>query len=238
MTSRPTPQPRVNLADRIASEILATIVADRSPGDKLPTFGQMASEYSASQPVIREAVARLEARGVTEVRHGDGIYVRAPDMADISEALRLLVHFATGDARTLFLDMMEFRRFIESEATRLAAARATPEDLAAISGAFERGRAAHAADNILDVHTADLEFHSAIVNASHNSLFALMNSVVQPLMEELRQMYPDRRAQSASSDHQAILKAIVDHEQGRAAELASEHVEHVNQEFSRLLFDV
>ena len=217
---------------------MANIIAELRPGDKLPTFGQLSKERSASQPVIREAVAQLEAKGLVTVRHGDGIYVRDPDIADISEALQMLVHFATKDARTLFVDMMEFRRFLESDATRLAAMRASPEDLSLVSAAFERGRVARVAGNTLEVHNADLAFHSTIVNASHNTLFVLMNSVIQPLMEELRRMYPKRRAETASNDHQAILEAILNRDASEAAKLASKHVEHVNQEFSRLLFDV
>jgi GntR family transcriptional repressor for pyruvate dehydrogenase complex len=238
MAARSTVSPPSNLTDKVTTGLLNNIIGFHVPGDRLPSLNQLTRVYSASLPVIREAVARLEALGVLEVRHGDGTYVRAPDMSNINEALRLHVHFAARDLRTRFLDLMEFRRFIEAEGARLAAVRATTEDFSSISEAFDRGRAGHATGDLSEVLAADIAFHNAILNASHNSLLVLMNSVTQSLMEELRSMYPQQRAETASKDHERILQSILDRQSTQAAQRAGEHVEHVNREFSALLFNI
>ena len=64
-------------ADRVYEQILGQIVAgDFKIGDRLPSENQLGTEYDVSRAVVREALARLYADGVTVTRRGAGTYVQ------------------------------------------------------------------------------------------------------------------------------------------------------------------
>ncbi len=231
-------EPGLSRVDRLAWELTSVIRSQHNPGDRLPSVEQIAATFDVSRSVVREAVVRLSARGLVDVRQGDGTYVRRPDGSFLSENLQWLAHFAAPDRRTLFLDMLEFRRVIESESARFAAMRATPEELGLIGSEYDLGRRAHLDGDRAAVMAADVRFHAAIAASSHNSLLRLMMDIIQPLMQELRDMYPDRPIPSASRDHEQILSAILDRRPDEAAACACAHIDHVNSELSHLLFEI
>lgn len=67
----------------------------------------------------------LAERGLLESRHGDGTYVRVPDM----EPLRSAILEAVDSEGHLFDEVMEYRRILEPAVAELAALRRTPEQL-------------------------------------------------------------------------------------------------------------
>ncbi len=48
-----------------------------SAGDPLPSETQLAQELGVGRSSAREAIKALQSLGVVEVRHGEGLYVRA-----------------------------------------------------------------------------------------------------------------------------------------------------------------
>lgn len=153
----------VRYADRIYERVLEQIVlGEFKIGDRLPSENQLSTEYNVSRAVVREALARLYADGVTITRRGAGTYVqRQPGR----EFLRLAPIGGVADLMRTF----EFRIALEGEAAYLAAQRRTDEDLAAIDEAFEQLNRANAAGQ-LGVEE-DIRFHGAIAAASRNQLF-------------------------------------------------------------------
>src|SRR6266853_5092975 len=119
-------------ADRVYEEILGQIVAgDFKIGDRLPSENQLGTEYDVSRAVVREALARLYADGVTVTRRGAGTYVqRQPGR----EFLRLAPIGGVADLMRCF----EFRIALEGETAYLAAQRRTEDNIAVMSETFER----------------------------------------------------------------------------------------------------
>ena len=71
------PIERRRLSDEIVERITDSIDAGRyHPGDRLPTIAQMARTFRVGLPTVREALTKLEAMHVVEIRHGSGVYVR------------------------------------------------------------------------------------------------------------------------------------------------------------------
>src|SRR6202521_2757658 len=119
-------------ADRIYENILEQIVAGECKiGERLPSESQLGTQYAVSRAVVREALSRLYADGVTVTRRGAGTYVqRQPGR----EFLRLAPIGGVADLMRCF----EFRIGLEGEAASLAAQRRTEEQLAVINEAFEQ----------------------------------------------------------------------------------------------------
>ncbi|MEV7262157.1 GntR family transcriptional regulator [Micromonospora aurantiaca] len=65
--------------ERIAADWRERIHSgELAPGTKLPNEQAMKAEYEVSLPVVRQALATLEAEGLVDRRHGLGTFVRAP----------------------------------------------------------------------------------------------------------------------------------------------------------------
>lgn len=73
-----TPVRRQRLSEELADRILTSIAAgDLRPGDQLPPIVEMARVFRVAPGTVREALIRLEARRVIEIRPGTGVFVAA-----------------------------------------------------------------------------------------------------------------------------------------------------------------
>ena len=93
-------------------------------GARLPSEAELAGQLQVSRSVLREAVSRLEAQGVLNVRRGKGMYVG--DRGSLSSCVRLVQSALTIATKDL-MQVAELRRGIEVQAARLAAQRAAVE---------------------------------------------------------------------------------------------------------------
>ena len=103
------------------SERLRQFMAENhfQDGDKLPPERALAESFGVSRNSVREAIHALAERGLLESRHGDGTYVRVPDM----EPLRSAILEAVDSEGHLFDEVMEYRRILEPAVAELAALR-------------------------------------------------------------------------------------------------------------------
>ncbi len=238
--SVPSNAPRPTLVKQTADMLQKAILSRHQPGDRLQTVEELSAGFKVSRTVIREAIGILSTRGLIDVRHGDGTYVRAPQPSDLRDLLSIQVHFAARDNRILYVALMELRQIVESAATRLAATRALPDEVAEISRIWERGRSAAASGDMERKADADIEFHSAIIRASHNVMLSLIMDAISPLLRELRTVLVERpdRDEMTTSRHSGILEAIVARDADAAEREAANHTDLVNALLLRRLFGI
>ena len=80
--------PRLPLHRQVRDAIRSYILAnDLSPGDPLPSEGQLAQLLGVSRNSVREGVKALEVQGVIEARVGSGLFVRSFSFDPILETL-------------------------------------------------------------------------------------------------------------------------------------------------------
>ena len=66
----------VRAADAIMDQVERLILEGKvRPGQKLPSERALAEEFDVSRPTVREAIQKLEARGLVQRRHGGGTFV-------------------------------------------------------------------------------------------------------------------------------------------------------------------
>ena len=158
------------LYEQVADQIGALIRAGEfAPGCRLPAERDLAKSLRVSRPVVREAMIALEIGGLLEVRTGAGAFVRDQPVAPEAP-------INTGHSPS---DILSARILIEGETAALAAARATPLDLAAMAAQQDEMVAEHNAGR--EWRAADLGFHAAIARASGN---AALTTVVERLWQE------------------------------------------------------
>jgi DNA-binding FadR family transcriptional regulator len=80
----------------------------------------------------------------------------------------------------MITDLVELRQLIEPKAARLAAARATPEDIEAMEAAH--GRMVAAAGSPDEFYEADLAFHLSVLAGCHNQLVQRLAGIVRTVL--------------------------------------------------------
>jgi DNA-binding FadR family transcriptional regulator len=152
---------RSSLVDQVIGQLRDEIVGGSwAVGAKIPPEPVLAETLGVGRNTVREAVRALTHAGLLESRQGDGTYVRAT--SELSGAVRRRLETAE------LVEILEVRRGFEVEAARLAATRRTEADIAAIAVALARRVAAWAAGEHPTFVEADLAFHTAVVEATHN----------------------------------------------------------------------
>jgi len=143
------------------------------PGDSLPPETQLATELGVGRSSVREAVKALQALGIVEVRHGDGLYVREYNFDPILETISYGSHF---DTSTL-AELVQIRGWLELEIIEQAVRQVRPEHIARMESAIESWRAAGESGTAgPDMRTAlDRDFQRALYAALGNeSLLKLL----------------------------------------------------------------
>ena len=103
-------------------------------GEKLPSERELAERFAVSRPSLREAIQKLEAKGLVYRKQGSGTYVQeklSPLMTDP------LLNLISQHSESQF-DLLEFRHALEGMAAYYAALRSTDEDKRLIETAFHR----------------------------------------------------------------------------------------------------
>ena len=174
------------------------------PGEKLEEAA-LAARFGVSRTPVREAIQRLVATGMVEVRRRKGTIVTQLTMPRL-------------------IGMIEMMAELDILAARLAARRATPEERDGIGGILERARSE--VGDQLAYTRLNREFHWALYAATHNHYFeevALRTwKVLQPY-RNFRLDQPARRKQSLA-EHEAIYEAIRTSDGDVAARQMASHV--------------
>ena len=190
------------LAGRIRDGTLA-------PAEKLPTEAAIMEEFGVSRTVVREAISRLQAASLVQTRHGVGTFVVG--MGDAAT-----FRISPDQLGTLqdVIAVLELRIAVETESASLAAARRTPENLAALRhalaafiAAIEEGR---------DAVGPDFQFHLEIARATQNQhfidLMATLGGMMIPRarLEPAQPLTPERQAylRRVNAEHETIVDAI------------------------------
>jgi DNA-binding FadR family transcriptional regulator len=152
---------RASLVDQVIDQLKEQITSGAwQLHGKIPTETVLAEHLGVGRNTVREAVRALTHAGLLECRQGDGTYVRAT--SELSGAMLRRLRVAEH------LEIFEVRRALEVEAARLAASRATEEDIEEIKAALDKREQAWAERDSAAFVETDLAFHIAVVAATHN----------------------------------------------------------------------
>jgi GntR family transcriptional repressor for pyruvate dehydrogenase complex len=225
MTERIRPP---KLADSIAHHLERLIVeGSLRPGEWLLPERELAARFDVSRPSLREALDKLEERGLLISERGGATRVGPL----LGEGFRGPIRAALAGRPETVFDYLELRQLLESEATALAAERATETDRQTLAARFTAMEAAFDADDQTGLAEAGAEFHLALFEASHNLMIL---HVMRGLSELLRADVFYRRAtlyqrQSVRGllheQHRAIFEATMAGAAATARQAAAEHVE-------------
>lgn len=206
---------RANVVDEVVERMLA-LIAELRPGDRLPAERQLVQQLGVGRTSMREALRVLLSLGLIEVRGGRGTFVAQSDEPFLNQALMVSTLIGGRTANELY----EVRSIIEPHIARLAAERATPDDLAEMRRCLERQEAA--LDSIDEFLKADVAFHLAVASATQNRVFYQILRALRSLMMTRLATTLSARPSNASlryREHAAVYEAI-EQRDGEGASLA------------------
>jgi GntR family transcriptional regulator, transcriptional repressor for pyruvate dehydrogenase complex len=154
-----------SLSSQIVAQVRDDLFEKRlKPGDFLGTEKELAARYEVSRMVARDALRTLSALGIVDIRMGKGGGARiAPGNPRLfAEALAVQLDLTGVTA----VEILDAQRAVECMAAELAALNATAADHARLRALLADAEAT-IGDNEAFTRTS-LEFHLAVVEASHN----------------------------------------------------------------------
>jgi GntR family transcriptional repressor for pyruvate dehydrogenase complex len=186
------------------------------PGDRFPSERELEKHLGVSRGILREAFRVLEARGLIESRPGGGRFLR--EVTSLFQEGVTLVALE----KSVLLDVVESRLALEVNVARLAAVRATRQDIANLRSVVKK----FFSRNSPREEDKDLDFHLAVARATHNFvLHELVKLQINLLKEHHQQSHLERDSwESLCFEHRRILEAIEEGNPDTAAEAMDAHL--------------
>lgn len=213
---------RTTLTTDIYAQLVTQLINGTwTEGQRIPPERALGVQLGVGRTSLREALKALEIMGMIETRLGDGTYV-----CHRSEFLsRPLLWAIMGNDSSDASELIEARRFIESELVRLAASRATPEDLKEI-GDYMDQMESHLHDPVA-FQEADINFHLAVAKSAHNHILQNGLQLIRNLMHQWisEALTGEGVSEAALEHHKQIFLAIAKRNSERAQAAMCEHLE-------------
>jgi GntR family galactonate operon transcriptional repressor len=176
--------PRIGLHGRLVHQLGERIGrGELAPGEALPPIDELLMVFGVSRTSIREAMRVLAAKGLIELRQRTGGRIRP--MADWNlldpDVLAWIDPFRLEPG--LMSELVEVRLAIEPQAARTAALRGTEEDLRAIASHLAEMEASALDPDLAAFYAADLAFHAAMFDASHNRFLTQLGRALMPALD-------------------------------------------------------
>lgn len=178
------------ISESVAEQLrMAILRGEVEVGERLPPERSLAPRFGTNRNTLREAIRSLEAQGLVTVRQGDG--VRVADFRQTGELslLPVLLRIATGAERNQMVqDVLLMRRRMATDVARLAAERASDEQIADLERLLEQQRA-HAGD-LLRMLQTDMRIYAAMVQAASSMMVSLLFVTLDRLAAACLELVP------------------------------------------------
>lgn len=213
-----------NASDLLADKIRTHIISGEIPaGYIFPNETIFCEQLGVSRSTLREAYKALESTGFIKRVKRFGTIVN--DFSDISKAAPLGTSLIMSDID----ELLEFRVMIEAELARLAALRASEENINSMKEALENMK--KSGSDLADLTQHDTRFHMEIAKASGNRLLmsTMENAkdVFQTGIYRAFQRKTKTNVENALYFHEQILDAIIHKDSDGAYTMMRRHIESV-----------
>jgi len=219
MMDKEAPIIRRKLSQEVFDRLLQWINdGDYPPGSMLPPERTLMDVFKVGRPAVREALQDLQRLGLVSITHGGGAKVTEPTAQSVLSQIAVTVHHVLANSQQNLAHLKETRTFFESGMARLAAARATPQDVADLQAIVEL--MASSSSEFAAFMRHDIAFHRRIAAITGNPIYmavseALLTWLSKYHIGELRKL--GREAQTLD-EHRHIVDRIAAHDvEGAAA---------------------
>jgi len=155
------------------------------PGSKLPTEKELCAQFAVSRTALREALRRLSARGLLDIKKGSGMYITELKIEDAINSLHLFYDLRFNS--DLILQIIEVRRLFEPEIARLAARNRSEEDIRILQKNQNELEKCNPDNTQLEVDLIN-RFHMSLSKATGNPIVIISLEPVYSLLPRMRNL--------------------------------------------------
>lgn len=198
---------------QVVYEALAELIVNRTlePGQHL-VEADLAEYLGVSRQPVREALQRLHSEGWVDLRPAQGAFVRLPTDEEADQLLSV-------------------RGVLEAHSARLAAGRATGDDVERLRQLQNAGLEALAAEDTEGLVRANAALHAFIVELSGNAVLAEMIGLVDRRVRWYYTPIARPRGHDSWHEHQDLINAIAAKDATSAEQVMARHTERTRQAY-------
>jgi GntR family transcriptional regulator, rspAB operon transcriptional repressor len=207
LASRADRKPRISLRDKAYEAIKNNIITCAYPPGECINEALVASMIGLGRTPVHQAVDRLRLEGLVEVMPRKGVIVKPVVLPSV-------------------MQMIEVRLINECFCARLAAERASDDDVRALRHVAKLARAAISKQDVNTLMSLDREFHEVLARAAKND--ELANIVLRLNEQSLRFWFisfGSKHHVSFQEQHEALIDAVESRDQETAETLMRQHIE-------------
>jgi GntR family transcriptional repressor for pyruvate dehydrogenase complex len=199
------------------------------PGHKIPTEHELCEVFNVSRTSIREAVKKMSARGIVDVKRGSGVYVSEMSIKNTSEILNLFFELSTDE--DIILQTINTRLILEPALASHAAIYRNQGHLELLKGNMIQMRKCPLEDNQIEADL-DNDFHRILLSIVNNKVLELLLSPIFNLTPKLKTaVYVKpiagkllKKKHIMLDHHENILQAIIKQDSDKAIEAMRNHI--------------
>ncbi len=229
LTMRHQPIQRRKLYQDVVERLTSRIRAGEwSPGDELPSEHELMEQYVVGRPAIREALQALERSGIVEINQGEKARVIVPTANHLMEQIEGGAKHLLNSQPDMLGYLKDARLFLETALTRMAAEKASAQDVEKLRACVDNYRAA--VSDQKQLMACDMAIHCQIAAISGNPIYpAMVESIFRWASEYYRSMVrKPGRENTSLIEHEAICEAIASHDPARAEQAMRVHLTRAN----------
>jgi GntR family transcriptional repressor for pyruvate dehydrogenase complex len=218
-----------SISDEVLEQIKNQIISGNwAPGEKIPSEAELTKIFGVSRVSIRKAISRLAGMGVLQVRWGEGTFVTEVFPKDYFSSLLPILMIEGND----LFDVLEFRSMIEVQSAGLAALRANENDIKRLEKINQEMKEKRGDYN--EFAKKDLDFHTALSLATHNSVIVKVNTIIYDMLKEaMRKIVDTIGSERALHYHEEIVEAVKNKNSAEAMRIMKEHIETTTKSMTK-----
>lgn len=171
-----------DLHSALVEKLGLAVVTKEFPPQSLIHMADLEERYGVSRSVVREVIRVLSSMGLVASKRRLGTVVQPEREWNLFDPRVIRWRLASDQRLDQLKSLSELRVAIEPHAARLAAQQATlsmASDLVSLSAQMWAAAQSGRIDDFLEM---DIKFHSLILEASGNAMFAQLNSLVTEIL--------------------------------------------------------
>jgi DNA-binding GntR family transcriptional regulator len=198
---------------QVVYEALAELIVNRTlePGQHL-VEADLAEYLGVSRQPVREALQRLQSEGWVDLRPAQGAFVHLPTDEEADQLLSV-------------------RSVLETHSAKLAAGRATEDDVKRLWELQNAGVKALEADDTEGLVAANAALHACITELSGNAVLAELIGLVDRRVRWYYTPIARPRGHDSWHEHEELITAIAAQDVDTAEQIMSKHTERTRQAY-------
>jgi GntR family transcriptional regulator, transcriptional repressor for pyruvate dehydrogenase complex len=219
-----TPIKKTRIAEEVADRIRVLMLDGTfPPGQPLPSERHLAERFGVSRGSIRDALRTLETIGLLETRHGQGTFPHELSVDRLVAPLASVMAYRSD----LQDELLDVRRMFEPAVARVAAERATDDDLAELQRLLDVQRQKVKAGQ--SAIAEDTAFHAILARSTRNRvIMSIMATLNDLLVDSRTQSLRQKGRPSRSIDgHEAVVAALRRKDPEGASQAMYNHIDQI-----------